>query len=178
MQRYAFRKLTHDDFMLRVQRVDPHFAHHGHSAPRAPRSTLSVLSPLLGFGWFWVVFTLARDPDRIRASLMQGSLPSQHHDVILGTLAAMLAVSGVMILIHGLRCVLRRGPARRSSGGLLAGVLVAGALLHTPGPVRSQILALAETQTTGAIAATEARLRNLLPTPSQDATLYLSALEP
>ncbi|EPX80394.1 hypothetical protein [Salipiger mucosus] len=131
--RAAFRKMTRDDFDARLGRMNADQSRGaGSKARRNADREHPFLYLLAGFGSAYLVMTVARNREAIEASLRQGSLPAQYGDWVLGGTAALLAVSAVMLGLHVFRLVLRRGTDRRNSGGLLAGVIAAGALIHTP----------------------------------------------
>lgn len=133
MKKYAFTKQTQGDFQARLKRVDPAFARHGHAAyAKNETPTRPVFWTLAGFGWFYLVISVARNKSYIRDSLAQGSLPSHYHDAIFAALAAILAVSAVILILHIVSFFAKRGPKRSNSRGILIGALAAGALVYTP----------------------------------------------
>lgn len=135
MRKYAFRKMTRDDFAARVRRVDPEF-HSG--AGRCPAKRVKERPFLCMFGGFvlaYVVISVARNRDYLEESLRQGSLPAHMHGYVIGLLAAFLAFAFVAVLYHLGRWITRRGAEKRNSGGLLAGAVAAGALVYTPASV-------------------------------------------
>ncbi len=129
--RYTIRKQTKSDFTARLRRVEPGLAGRG---PGAADTTIRrpVFWSLAGFGWCYIVISIASRRDQIRDSLTQGSLSVQTHEAILGGLAALLAVSGVMLGLHLLRILGKVGARKSNSGNLLFGVLAAATLVHTP----------------------------------------------
>ncbi|MBE9636442.1 hypothetical protein [Salipiger mangrovisoli] len=137
MRAYAVRKVTHADFEARVRRIDPQFATQGAAVAGTPARTSKrpLVSGLCGFLWAGVVIAVARNQPAIEASLLQGSLPEQYHVYIFGAIAALLAVSGVMVMMHLLRVVSRRGSARSNSAGLLAGIAAAAVMSLIPAHV-------------------------------------------
>lgn len=134
MRKYAFRKLDKDDFSARVRRIDPHYARTGGqtSAKGEERPFLSMIG---GFFWAYLVISIAHNHDYIENSLRQGNLPQHMHVWVFGGLAALLAISGVFLLLHLGRWIMRRDAAKRNSGGLLMGALAAGVLVYTPASV-------------------------------------------
>ncbi|WP_186766613.1 hypothetical protein [Puniceibacterium confluentis] len=90
---------------------------------------------LAGFGWCYLVIAVANRKEHIRESLLQGSLPANTHDTIFAVLAALLAISGVMLGLHVLRFLTKRGASKGNSGNLLFGALAAAALVYTPASV-------------------------------------------
>lgn len=136
MRKYAFRKMTHADFMSRLERVDPHYIRHGSGLTKNRVIERPFLSLVGGFAWAYVVISVARNREYIESSLLQGSLPVQFHDHIFATLAVLLAVSTVFLMLHVLRFAARRNTvARKNSGRVLAGALMAGTLVYTPASV-------------------------------------------
>ncbi|WP_353475128.1 hypothetical protein PVT71_16345 [Salipiger sp. H15] len=126
--------MTHADFEARVRRIDPQFARYGASdaGTAARTSKRPLVSGILGFAWAGVVIAIARNQQVIETSLLQGNLPREYHVYVFGTLAALLAVSGVMAMMHLLRVVSRRGSARGNSAGILAGISAAVMLSMVP----------------------------------------------
>ncbi|APZ54956.1 hypothetical protein [Salipiger abyssi] len=167
MRKYAFRKMTRDDFNTRVKRLDPQYFQHGDTKPVATcRATAHpYLCLLLGFGWAYLIFAIAGKRSLIETSLMRGSIPVQYHDYIFYALAALLAVSAVMLAIHVLRYVcLRRGrPGRSNSGGLLVGAAAAAALAYMPSSVLEAGFGLLDDNSKTFIMATSQGVREAMP---------------
>lgn len=129
----TFRKQTRQDFRGRVKRIDPKFYRMGDRAyakDKTPRRRL--LSVLTGFGWAYVVMAVATNKDQVAAALAQQGVPAVHHGTVFIGLAVLVAVSCVLIGVHGLRFMLHHGNRGRNSGGLLAGALAAVTLFHAP----------------------------------------------
>lgn len=138
MRAYAIRKMTHADFDARVKRVDPKFARLGHQATAASTARAAkrpILSGLVGFVWAGIVIAVARNQAQIADSLAQGSLPQEYHVYVFGMLAALLAVSGVVAVMHLLRCVGRRAGERGNSLSLVTGIVAAVVLTQVPAEV-------------------------------------------
>ena len=134
MRAYAVRKMTNADFEARIRRIDPEFARYGASdASKVARtSKRPIVSGIAGFLWAGVVIAVAQNQQTIEASLLQGSLPREYHVYVFGALAALLAVSGVMVMMHLLRMVSRRGSARSNSAGILVGIVAATVMSMIP----------------------------------------------
>ncbi|WP_226623778.1 hypothetical protein [Alloyangia pacifica] len=125
--------MTHADFEARIRRIDPQFAKHGGSEAATSRaSTRPLVSGLFGFAWAGVIIAVARNQDSLKSSLLQGSLPSEYHVYVLGAVAALLAVSGVLVMMHLLRAIGGRGTARGNSAGVLTGIAAAVTLSMIP----------------------------------------------
>ncbi|WP_419409251.1 hypothetical protein [Primorskyibacter sp. 2E107] len=92
-------------------------------------------SALLGFGWAYLVAAIANNRVLIEESLKQGNLHPDYHGYIFMGLAGLLAISGVMLMLHLLRYFTRSGGKKRNSGGLLVGALGALVLVYTPSSV-------------------------------------------
>lgn len=137
MRNYTFRKQTQQDFQQRVQRIDPYYFKHGDTKRTCSRPARPLLSLVMGFGWAYLIFTVARNRTQIEESLRQGALPAQYHDYIFFMLAGLLSISAVMLGGHLLRFLMSRRASngKRNSGGLLVGALAAGALAYTPADV-------------------------------------------
>ncbi|MBP0482864.1 hypothetical protein [Sagittula salina] len=127
------KKLTHADFRTRVARVDPRFARMGHAAYARDATPAKPFGmALLGFGWFYLVVSVAYRRDHIAASLRQGSLPDEYHGWIMHGLAVLLAASMVMLCMHLMRYMSKTGGKRKNSGGILTGGMLALTLFNTP----------------------------------------------
>ncbi|WP_417721456.1 hypothetical protein [Salipiger sp.] len=135
MRKYAFRKMTQDDFAARVRRLDSGYGRTVIGRTEAPVNERPFLSILGGFVLAYVVISVARNREFLEDSLHQGNLPAQYHQVIFGVLAALLAISAVMVLYHLFRWTTKRGAKKRNSGSLLAGAMAAGVLIYTPASV-------------------------------------------
>ena len=137
MRNYTFRKMTQQDFQARVKRIDPEYYSHGEVKKTFSSPARPFMSLIMGFGWAYVVISVARNRSHIEHSLLQGNLPAEYHDFIFFILAALLAVSAVMLGIHLFRFLMSRraSTGKRNSGGLLVGALAAGALVYTPASV-------------------------------------------
>ncbi len=137
MRNYTFRKMTQQDFKARVSRIDPEFSRHGEVKKSFSSPARPIMSLIMGFGWAYLVISVARNRGHIENSLLQGNLPAEYHDYVFFMLAALLAVSAVMLGIHLFRFLMARRASTNkcNSGGLLAGALAAGALVYTPASV-------------------------------------------
>lgn len=91
-----------------------------------------IACTVLGFIWFYTVIMVAEKQAHLKASLVQGNLPAQYHEMVMAGLGALLAVSGVALAIHLLRYVARQGAKKSNSRGILTGAIVAAALVYTP----------------------------------------------
>lgn len=132
----SFRKLTHQDFRRRVKTVDPSYYRWGVSGSRRDATVERPMgSALLGFGWAWLVVTIGNNKPLIESSLKQGSLHPDYHGYILGGLAVLLTISGVMLGLHILRYFTKSGGKKRNSGGILVGAFGAFVLIYTPAHV-------------------------------------------
>lgn len=130
------RNQTHRDFRLRVKRVDPVFYRWGErGALRDATIERPVGSALAGFFWSYVVVSVARNRDHLEDSLAQGSLDVEIQTWILNGLAALLAVSVVMLLVHAYRFLFLQGGKRKNSGGMLMGLMGTLVLVYTPASV-------------------------------------------
>ncbi|MBN9888037.1 hypothetical protein [Salipiger abyssi] len=167
MRKYAFRKMTRDDFNTRVERLDPQYFRGGNAAnvQTCCTSARPFLCLLLGFGWAYLIFSIAEKRNLIETSLLRGSIPAQYHDYIFYALAALLSVSAVMLAIHVMRyAFMRRGrPARSNSGGLLAGATMAAALVYTPTSVFEAGFGLLDDDSQSFIMATSQGVREAIP---------------
>ncbi|KMK67526.1 hypothetical protein [Puniceibacterium sp. IMCC21224] len=131
--KYAFRKQSKTDFNDRLRRLNSSHGSAGSYRQGADtNSARPILFTLLGFAWFYTVITVAERKSHLKLSLVQGNLPAQYHDMIMAGLGALLAVSGVMLVLHLVRYLMKRGAKRSNSGGILVGALVAATLVYTP----------------------------------------------
>lgn len=167
MRQYAFRKMTHDDFVARVERIDPRFIRDGGAHPEVQvRSSHPWMYLLMGFGWAYLTISAARNREGIQESLTQGSLPTHLHGYVFCALAALLAASAVFLAAHVLRYALarRNRVTRSNSGGLLAGAIFAATLVHTPPGLFEAGLGLIDESSRGFLAATSEGVRQAMPT--------------
>ncbi|MFZ7093655.1 hypothetical protein [Primorskyibacter sp. 2E233] len=126
-------KQTHQDFQRRIKSIDPTFYRTGErGVVKDVTTSRPIGSALLGFGWAYIVVSVANNRGVIEGSLRQGSLPDHYHAYILMVLAALLAASCVMLLMHLFRFLTKSGGKKRNSGGMLVGVLGAMVLVYTP----------------------------------------------
>ncbi len=132
MTRHAFRKMTRQDFSSRVARIDPEYASIKIAADARPARPFMAL--MMGFGWGYLCLAVARNRDFIEQSLLQGTLSQAHRDHVFHALAALLAVSAVMLVVHFLRFTFtpKHSATRGNSGGLLLGAMMAAGVVHTP----------------------------------------------
>ncbi|WP_425102147.1 hypothetical protein [Tropicibacter sp. S64] len=134
----SFRKLSHQDFRRRVKTVDPAYYRWGESGTRRDTTVERPIGfSLLGFGWAYLVVTIANNRALIESSLQQGNLHADYHRYIFMGLAALLMISGILLMAHVYRFFTRSGGKRRNSGGLLVGALGAFVLVYTPAHVWS-----------------------------------------
>ncbi|MGR3272486.1 hypothetical protein [Thalassococcus profundi] len=177
MRKYAFRKQTRSDFDSRLKRLDPAFSKHGHKAyqkdttPERP-----ILCALAGFGWFYLVIGIARNKAYIQDSLLQGSLAPQHQDLVVSGLGALLAVSGVMILLHLVRFFLKSGPRRTNSRNLLMGATAALALVYTPPSVFQAGLGMMDENSRSLILAAHSTVKSSVPGVDWDKVALVTSL--
>lgn len=136
MNKYAFRKMTQQDFQSRVKRIDPYYARGSQSNAAILNSGTSrpFVSLLMGFGWGYVCLAIARNRTAVEDSLLRGNLDEQYHDYVFYGLAAMLAISAVMLAIHFVRYTFtdKRSATKGNSGGLLFGAMLAAGLVYAP----------------------------------------------
>lgn len=157
MKKHAFRKMTQDDFQTRIRRVDPGYVQAVQRQEPATRagSSRPVLSLLIGFGWAFVCLAIARNRDVIETSLLRGKLDAQYHAYIFYGLAALLAISAVMLAMHLLRYVFtcKGGTRKGNSGGLLFGAMLAAGVVYTPDSVFEAAFGLLDTNSRSLIVA-------------------------
>ncbi len=123
----------HREFRRRIKAVDPRFYHLGTSRGRTDTTpSRPTLFAMLGFGWAYLVISISRNKTLLEQSLSQGSLSDEMQSNIVMALAALLAVSGIMLALHLMRFFLKKGGKSRNSGGLLFGALGALMLVYTP----------------------------------------------
>ncbi|SFE00244.1 hypothetical protein [Roseivivax sediminis] len=125
---HAIRKQTKADFAARVQRVAPGYGRSRTAPP--PQSGSPFALGLLGFAWIYLAVSVAQNRGHLHASIEASALPPHAQVWVMAGLAAMLAVSAVMVIVHLAR-LLRRGH-RGTSGSILAGGLFAMAFCHIP----------------------------------------------
>ena len=163
MQR-SFRKLGHADFRQRVKVVDPAYHRWGDGARRADHTQQrTVASALLGFGWAYLTITIANNRDSIEASLAQGSLPVEYHSWVFSSLAAFMGITGVMLVLHLARYLLKSGGKKRNSGGILLGALGALMLVYTPASVWQTGMGMLDDNSRGIIMQAGAAVDDVLP---------------
>ncbi|APX24209.1 MAG: hypothetical protein CML50_15465 [Rhodobacteraceae bacterium] len=173
MRKYAFRKMTHDDFTARLHRLS---AQNG-ATPANNHGTAQVQHPYLmmmaGFIWAYFMFSVARKRDHIEISLRQGDLPERYHDYVIYGLAALLAVSAVMLALHLVRFLIARRRARRGtpSGRLLVGAIAAAALFYTPASVYETAFGLLDGNAQAMILSASESVSTVLPAELTTASL-------
>ncbi|MFZ5963861.1 hypothetical protein ACOXXX_12985 [Thalassococcus sp. BH17M4-6] len=164
MRKYAFRKQTRGDFESRLKRLDPAFADGtGLRSKTDATQRRPGLSMLAGFGWFYVVILIANRKDQIRDSLSQGTLPADYHDMIIIGLGAVLAVSGVMLLLHLFRVLTGSGNKRSNSKGLLTGATAAFALIYTPPSVVDTAIGMLDSNSRSILMAAHSTVTSSVP---------------
>ena len=130
------RKQTHRDFRSRVKRVDPAFYRWGERANLRDATVKRPFGSVLGgFLCAYVVIAVANNRSYLESSLRQCNLSADVQGWIQAGLAALLAVSGIMLFLHLLRFFLKSGAKKQNSGALLMGVLGAMMLVYTPASV-------------------------------------------
>lgn len=130
------KKQDRNDFMRRLERLDPQFAATPAKArdDRKPwetektgslRSQSPILMTLLGFGLAFLALFAANDPEMVEALLIQGGWPVQL--ISYGTNGVSLLIIGLVIfyLANLVRIVTPRAKGRLNSGGLVIGAVAA-----------------------------------------------------
>ena len=177
MKRYAIRKQTHRDFESRLKRLDPHFARHGHTTyGKDMTPSRPVFWTLAGFGWFYLVISISNNKAFIEQSLLQGSLQQQHQNIIIAGLGAMLAISGVMLLLHLFRIFAKPGAKRSNSKGVLMGALAALALVYTPPSVFHAGYGMIDSNSRSLLLAAHSTVTNSVPGVDWDKIALVSSL--
>jgi hypothetical protein len=177
MKKYSFRKQNQRDFNARVKRLDPGFAGAAFLSNGKDMTTARpVLWTLTGFAWFYLVISISNNKSSIRESLLQGSLPQQHHDLVLAALSGLLAVSGVMFLLHVVRFVMKQGPKRSNSCGILTGALAAAALVYTPPSVLSAGFGMLDQNSQSLLMAAHSTVKSSVPGVDWDKIALVSSL--
>lgn len=133
----TFEKQTHAEFRKRIKRVDPSFYRWGERGNARDATVKRPFASLLGgFIGAYVIVSVSNNRDYLESSLMQGSLDGQLQEKIMMALAALVAISFILVGVHVFRfLVLRRGGKKSNSGALLTGVLGALMLIYTPASV-------------------------------------------
>lgn len=118
---------------------------------------------VMGFAWVYVVCAISTNRPYIAQSLQQGSLPEASHGWVLGGLAVMLAVSGVLLAWHAVRTVVLRCTTGRGSNALWFGVAAALALYFMPPGVWQTGFGLLDGTSQQALTRAGASLSDVLP---------------
>ena len=164
MKTYTFRKQTQTDFRNRVKRIDPAFAGHGLFTPgKDTTPARPVVWTAVGFAWCYLVIGISNNKEQIRESLLQGNLQGHHHDLIMAALGGMLAISGVMFLVHLVRFFMKEGAKRTNSRGLVAGAIVAAAVVYTPANVVSAGIGLLDQNSQSLLQAAHSTVKSSVP---------------
>ena len=130
---------------------------------------------LLGFGWIYFVTSISNNRANIEASLAQGSLPEHLHTYIFGGLAVLLAASVVLLGLHLMRYVFKRGARRANSGGILFGALGALMLFYTPTVVWQEAFGMLDGTSQSALLAASTALEETLPGIGIDSVAFVSS---
>ncbi len=125
-------KLSHRDFRQRIRRVDSHFYRTGNCVNVDARKSRPIGATLLGFGWAYLIISLATNRSVREASLNKGAVASDYHSWIMGGLTIFIASSFIMLGAHLFRFLFQSGSRRQNSGGLLAGTCAALLMVYTP----------------------------------------------
>lgn len=129
------RKLTHQDFRQRIARVDSHFYETGDCASTKTPAARPIKAVLAGCFWAFAILTIANNRMEIETAMRDRNLDPQYHNWILAGLAALIAVSMIMLVVHALRALFQKAAKRGNSGGFLVGAGLALALSYTPASV-------------------------------------------
>lgn len=161
------RNLTRSDFDNRISRIQRDAGGRG-SGGSAPRKGHPILGGLLGFGWFYLLVTLALRKPEIADSLVRGTLSPQQQSMIVTALAVLMAGSAVVLALHLFRFIARR---RSTSGGLvLGGVAAIGIALLPPAMLDAGHEALEDNARsligTAKLSVSELRLEDVVPLSS------------
>ena len=174
----TFRKQNHQDFRNRIKRVDPVFyrwGERGAIADATPHRPFGSL--LMGFGWAYLVISVSNNRAVLESSLRQGSLPEQYHDMIFMGLAALLAMSLVMLAIHLFRFFAgRKGGKRRNSGALLTGVMGALMLIYTPASVWQTGFGMMDGNSRSFVMAASATMSEVIPGVDLNSAVFVSSI--
>lgn len=175
MRQYALKKQTRRDFDARLRRLDPDAAQgtedkRSHSVTRRP-----IVSLFAGFGWIYLVITVARNRTAISDSLVEGSLPNHYHIWIFAGLAVLLAVSGVMLLTHMARVLFKDGAKRSNSRGVLLGAVAAGGLIYTPPAVVEAGFTMLDTNSRALLRAAHSQVKSTVPGVDRSQITMVSA---
>ncbi|MCL3883589.1 hypothetical protein [Marivita sp. GX14005] len=141
----TFRKQNRDDFLTRIERLDPKFA----ATPtktrleRKPweveRTGAGSQSPLLmlgtGFGLVGGAIFALRNPDRVLDALAAAGWPAQFLDYATYGMLFLLLCLAIFFAKTLFRLVKPRTPGKLNAGGLIAGAIAAIAFFSVPDTV-------------------------------------------
>ena len=159
-----FRTQSQLDFQSRISRVDNASCRRLDTGSVTDTTARRPFGSILaGFAWAYVVIAVASNRAVLESSLRQGSLPAEYHDYIFMGLAALVAVSLVMLCLHVLRLVARRGARRTNSRGMLIGVMGALTLVYTPSGVWDTGLAMMDRKSRNLLLSASSSVSEALP---------------
>lgn len=173
----VFRKQTHQDFRLRIKRVDPVFHRWGERGYARDKTAKRPFgSVLMGFGWAYLVISVGNNRSHLEASLQTGSLSQDMQGWILAGLASLLAISGVMLCIHIFRYFFHYGGKKQNSGALLVGALGAMVLVYTPASVWSTGYGMLDDNSRSLLLTASATVEDALPGVDLGNVVFVSSV--
>lgn len=139
----TFRKQTRDDFISRIERLDPNYAKlkpeerierkpweigsHGRRASESP-----IKMGVLGFGLALTALLGARDPDRVQALILQSGWPADFLSYAMNGAAILVIGLAIFFLGNMVRIVNPRATGRRNAAGMVVGALGAIGVFSIP----------------------------------------------
>ena len=173
-----FRKQTHQDFRRRIKRVDPVFfrwGERGAIADATPHRPFGSL--LMGFAGAYLVISVASNRNHLESSLAKGSLSQEIQGYIMMGLAALLAMSLVMLTIHVFRFLgARRGGKKKNSGAVLTGILGALMLIYTPTSVWQAGFGMMDANSRSIVMAASSSVGEMLPGVDIASAVFVSSV--
>lgn len=139
----TFRKQTRDDFIRRIERLDPDYARQSPEArddrkpwemdklPRLKRDT-PVKMTLLGFGLAVAAFLGVEDPGLVQSLLLQSGWPAEFLSHAMNGAAFVLLFLVVALVGNIVRIFNPRATGRGNARGLVAGAFMAFGVLSIP----------------------------------------------
>ena len=141
----TFRKQTQNDFMSRIERLDPQFAKQRPKAEeehkpweldkiRRYRSESPIKMSLIGFVLAFCALLGVEDPEMVKSLLLQSGWPGEFLSHAMN--GAMIGVVGLIIFFLGnmVRIVNPRATGRGNASGLVFGAIAAIGMINIPDP--------------------------------------------
>ena len=157
----SFRKLNRDDFSARIDTVQRAYNQRTPYAYRRDRTgERPVFWTFFSLVWTYVAIFISFNRPQVDSFLSAKKIPAHLHDPILSALAAALAVSAILLVVHILRALIRtRG--YYNSGSILLGFALAAGLHLTPSSVYQSLFGMLDDDTQDVLATTASKVMSI-----------------